>query len=645
MMRADNLFLFEKINKDNLMKRLIYFLILIFINTSFSQTVIWQDLMDGDNSISALQARGWVVLNEDGSSSSSTPAFYQGQPAVFSAYDGPDSGYVASNYAGANAQDFIDQWLISPLIQVSAGDYLLFYARSDSNSAYADSINLLVATDGGTSVSDFSLLARYDVYKTDWNWFRINFNTSGTRRFAIEYLMHNKSDASYIGLDDFKLYNSSTPAYLSTLTLNQTLTFSDPTKSSSYRMIGIPGQSSMSITQFLSGDNNTDWKVFYDNGAQTNYLVSYDGSNQFNLGQGRAFWVLSKNKINISTQVTSVTLVNGNLFNVALHSGWNIITNPFDKDVNWNLVQSLNAIPTNAAIYYWDGNSWSEPTTFSAYSGYYFNNIYNLTSISIPYNFTAKKLPLNKTLIHNKADGLKLTLVSNGIEKSSVTFGLNKNSSAGLDKYDLFAPPGHFDEVRIDINDDNLKTNYKKLFKDIIPSVGEGKTFHVSIKNMTKKEVLLKAKGIQEFSGYNIYLFNKNLNSYYDLNVDSSLILNSSPSQQNFDLIITKSDSIKTLVKNSLPAKFAIYQNYPNPFNPTTIIRYSIPVVKTGNSSSVQLKVYDVLGREVVTLVNKEQAPGKYEVQFDGSKLASGIYFYKLNAGRFSQTKKMLLLK
>jgi hypothetical protein len=95
---------------------------------------------------------------------------------------------------------------------------------------------------------------------------------------------------------------------------------------------------------------------------------------------------------------------------------------------------------------------------------------------------------------------------------------------------------------------------------------------------------------------------------------------------------------------------YGISPNYPNPFNPATIISYSIPV-----SCHVNLKLYDILGREVATLADEEKSPGKYEIEFDGTKItdgkfvrggcASGIYLYRLQAGNFSQTRKLIYLK
>ena len=92
--------------------------------------------------------------------------------------------------------------------------------------------------------------------------------------------------------------------------------------------------------------------------------------------------------------------------------------------------------------------------------------------------------------------------------------------------------------------------------------------------------------------------------------------------------------------QNEIPAEFSLSQNYPNPFNPTTNIKYAIP--KPG---FVTLKVYDVLGREVTTLVNAEKSAGSYEINFDASELTSGTYFYSVSAGSFTETKKMVLLK
>ncbi|MBU0558090.1 MAG: T9SS type A sorting domain-containing protein [Bacteroidetes bacterium] len=102
----------------------------------------------------------------------------------------------------------------------------------------------------------------------------------------------------------------------------------------------------------------------------------------------------------------------------------------------------------------------------------------------------------------------------------------------------------------------------------------------------------------------------------------------------------------KTLIES--PNSFKLEQNYPNPFNPRTVIKFQVPSVKTRGSVSQQnivLKVYDILGQEIRTLINGVHTPGNYTIEFNAEGLSSGIYFYTLNASEFKETKKMILLR
>ena len=104
-------------------------------------------------------------------------------------------------------------------------------------------------------------------------------------------------------------------------------------------------------------------------------------------------------------------------------------------------------------------------------------------------------------------------------------------------------------------------------------------------------------------------------------------------------------DSIKVITgvseeSDEIPTEFLLAQNYPNPFNPSTSISWQLPV-----GSQTTLKVYDILGREVATLVNEYKQAGKYETEFNAAILPSGVYFYQLKAGEYTSVKKMLLLK
>ena len=99
-------------------------------------------------------------------------------------------------------------------------------------------------------------------------------------------------------------------------------------------------------------------------------------------------------------------------------------------------------------------------------------------------------------------------------------------------------------------------------------------------------------------------------------------------------------------ISNEVPNNFMLQQNYPNPFNPVTKIKFSVPAsLSFGEGPRVRLIIYDITGREVATLLNEQLSPDTYEVEWDGTNFASGIYFYQLISGEFIQTKKMVLLK
>ncbi len=129
-------------------------------------------------------------------------------------------------------------------------------------------------------------------------------------------------------------------------------------------------------------------------------------------------------------------------------------------------------------------------------------------------------------------------------------------------------------------------------------------------------------------------------NTITELSVDSKknkwmLIKNKGVGVYNEDGIVSVKND-----QNDLPSGFKLFQNYPNPFNPATTIKYTIP-----KRSAITLKIYDILGRELITLINEEKDSGNYEIKFDGGNLASGIYFYQLWANEFKQSKKMLIIR
>ena len=171
----------------------------------------------------------------------------------------------------------------------------------------------------------------------------------------------------------------------------------------------------------------------------------------------------------------------------------------------------------------------------------------------------------------------------------------------------------------------------------------------------TNNYIQLSNTNVDVVSGTNYHLVLSNTNSADTLSISledvttgnrSSYYNGSSWYPQTFNLkirpIITTTSGLTGVddVTSQQPQVFTLHQNYPNPFNPSTKIAYTIPT-----ASNVTLKIFNLLGQEVATLVNEKQEANTYVKEFDASRLSSGIYFYQINAGSFNATKKMILMK
>ena len=174
-------------------------------------------------------------------------------------------------------------------------------------------------------------------------------------------------------------------------------------------------------------------------------------------------------------------------------------------------------------------------------------------------------------------------------------------------------------------NGRNGLSNHKHVMRKMLPSPS-GLPFSVNLNETKKDEITFNVDALWDASMLSVVVF---------IQSAAGLTAYQSETISYNDLAITKVEN-----DNSVPNELSLEQNYPNPFNPTTIIRFSIP-----STTFVQLKVYNVLGNEIATIVNKEMPAGNYSVEYDASILPSGIYFYTLTTNNFSKTRKMTLVK
>jgi hypothetical protein len=440
--------------------------------------------------------------------------------------------------------------------------------------------------------------------------------------------------------------------YPSSVNLSNTINFGSTSNISNYRITGLPGDVNSPVSQFLSGEHPYDWNVYWDDGSQSNYQIQYHGTSTFNFTPGKAFWILSEQPFTISDQVSSVQIDSIYSYSIPLHNGWNLISNPFERSVNWSEIQTVNNLAQNQFLRAWDG-SWSEsnpPTAMIPYVGYYFNNDSNLSSLKIPYDpdgSGSNSLAKSQSIIIED-EYLKLSLQYECDVKSKIFIGTDENSKDGYDEFDYLAAPGDFENHKIVLINKNLPKRSQHLFIEQRPEIGEGQIFDMVIKAIPNKTITLITKGINIFSEYEIYLLEERLGKLYNIKQNSEIAITPLHLYDNYKLLIGDMQFINSVKDDLIPMDFVLYQNYPNPFNPRTIIRFSLP-----EKSEVTLQVYSILGESVETLIyNREYEIGIYEVEFDASHFSSGVYLYRLSTGPssgsgqvFVETKKMMVVK
>lgn len=434
------------------------------------------------------------------------------------------------------------------------------------------------------------------------------------------------------------LYTYTAGHYSTSINLIQNYNFGDPTQTTSYQIIGLPGDNTIPVSDIVSGTPGADgdWRAFWD--AGTGAFTEYNGSDIFKFTPGKAFWILSKNPININQNVNTVKVKNGT-YSIPLHNEWNLISNPLDKNISWNSIQNLNSI--TQPIHFYQNGSYSNPVSFEMYKGYYFFNATHLPVLIIPYQGSAF-LPKQNSINENE---LQIAVYSNTEQKAFIGIGISNEAKVGVDLLDIFAPPSQFSDVSINLINNNLETNYKLLQKDYRPEIGEGQEFDFIVKNTSANDVDMIISGTNYFGNNKVFLLDKGMWKLYDLNQINSFEVRKNTEKKEFSILIGTEEFILQKKADIMPTEFSLYQNYPNPFNPNTKIRFSVPIDEKRKTQEVNLVVYDILGNEVATLINEQKEPGFYEVEFNASKFSSGVYIYRLQSGSYIASKKMIVLK
>lgn len=432
--------------------------------------------------------------------------------------------------------------------------------------------------------------------------------------------------------------------YPNSLQLQQNYTFNSASSASDYQLVGLPANTNIPVNELISGQAGNDWKAYFDNGAENNYMIEFDGSDRFSMQPGRAFFVISKNDISVSQEVPSVELSSDTTFTIPLHKGWNMIASPFGIAIPWEHVQAENNI--SSTLWGFEGQ-FTEAAQMEPYKGYYFFNQDSLNELTIPYHPSTESQNQGKKIWDNKPI-LTLKLLRDGIEKSSVQVEFKHNEDNGNVKTFHFAPPGDFQDYKLTFESEQFSGRRAQLSRIILPSPKDKQTFSLRLKSEPKGTVTLQVDGIEKFAPYELMLINRQTSKSYDLKQQQELFVNPDQKYSSFLLVVGTRAEVEGTKKNLAPSKLTLSQNYPNPFNGQTVIEYSVP--ETQQNSPVKLDIFNVIGQRVATLVNERQSDGNYEVRWNavggsGQSLASGVYYYRLQVGQSTITKKLTLIE
>ena len=412
---------------------------------------------------------------------------------------------------------------------------------------------------------------------------------------------------------------------------NISISFGNPDLETSYRLVALPGVVDLSIGEAVSGVQGVDWIAYRDTGGEgdrEDYFARYDGSAAFNFRPGRGFWLLSKSTWERTESRSTVTLTGDGVYPIPLQAGWNIISNPFDIDIPWQAVTQTNEI--SQALHRWNGR-FEQTTTFSSAKtgqAFYFFNSEELDRLILPYLPATPGEAPPETL-----PALVLTASTGGKTLSTLRLGNHEEALSGADRFDQVAPPRAFEAVSIRAIQlsEPEKSRKRLLSEQYEPAHLPGYRYEISLAGPTDEPLTLALEESGTiFAGQKIVLIDQTLAKRYDLNKNPSETLWLTAPEQTFVVLVGDDAYIDQEAAGILPRTVSLLPGYPNPFARRMTIEFTLPEPK-----SVQLVVYDALGRQVRTLKKGALAAGHYSVVWDGrndagSPLSSGLYFYQL---------------
>ena len=439
-------------------------------------------------------------------------------------------------------------------------------------------------------------------------------------------------------------FSTTLPAYPATFALSNTTLFPSRTSpgdylTSDYRLFGLPGNSGAAVATLFTGVAEKDWRVSWDNGNPSNYIVRHDASATFTLATGKAFWVLSKGPLTVSATVASAPLNTSQEVEIPLHAGWNVITNPYTQAVSWSRIQTANT--TGEPIYSFTG-SFAVASTFDPYAGYYYYNTPNASVLKIPYGALFK---LSEPPSDPASWRITVAVKSGEASDNTTSFGVASKSELERQTLSYHKPRTIADGVSTSFNRPDLDFQYPEFATDIRPEFDTMQEWSFDFRGKVGEKADISFLGLASVTAsQEIWLIDHQRAKASNLRIDSVYTITPATSLCKFTVLVGEQYSIEKRLESVLPTDFSIDRNFPNPFNPSTNISVTVP-----RDAKVSLRIHDVLGREITTMFVGYLGPGRHWFTWNGTDhtgraVASGVYFARLQvADGPSFIQKMLM--
>jgi hypothetical protein len=445
-------------------------------------------------------------------------------------------------------------------------------------------------------------------------------------------------------------------AFQQNISINYSLDFREKPASDygpeDYKLFGVPGDIGDPLRNFMSGSQGSDWRIFYDNGNPTNYLEEDDGSGQFSLGGGRAFWVIATRDVTINATFPAPTVYRMDTVYytpINIHNGWNIITSPFPYDVPWNAIKSLNNLPQGQILYGYDNGNYYQSGFLKANEGFYFENTTGKSQLFIPHQISFSKL--SKTGFRKSSSDLD-AFIKIGMKKTSshaivpVIIGTAADAMNKEDHWDQHIPVNPFggEQLFVRTGDDESRNHAYQTW--IHSNSNELDEWTLVLTGKTGKTYTLEVTETSLPPAKVAYLINTETSEWFNLANTKEISVTLHRSSAELKVLVGDQQQVASELENFIPVEFKLKPNYPNPFNPTTTFTLEIP-----ERVEVTFEIYNILGKKIKTLYRGTMEKGIRYLTWDarddaGNEVPAGIYFYQVRTsdGKI-RTGKMVYLK